>query len=287
MSSIRTATLLMHCPDQPGLIANVTDFLSGFGANIIDLEQHVDRAQGVFFMRVNWELEGFTMGAEALNEAFEQKLAKRFDMVWQLHYDPRPQRMALFVSKISHCLYDLLSRWQAGEWRVDIPLVISNHETLRPVVEQFGLPYHYFPITPENKAEQEAKELALLKQHEVDFVVLARYMQVVSPQLIETFPHRIINIHHSSLPAFAGAKPYHAAHARGVKTIGATCHYVTESLDAGPIIEQDVARISHRDSIEELVRKGQDLEKVILARGILAHLRHKTLVYQNRTIVFS
>jgi len=277
----------MHCPDRSGLVAAVTQFLAEHGANIIDLDQHVDRAEGVFFMRVHWELDGFALSETAFTEAFTQTLAQPFTIAWQLHYDPRPLRMAIFVSKMSHCLYDLLSRWQSGEWQINIPLIISNHESLRPVAEQFGLPLHCFAITPETKAEQEAREIELLEKHEVDLVVLARYMQIISPQLISAFPQRIINIHHSFLPAFAGAKPYHAAHARGVKIIGASSHYVTEDLDAGPIIEQDVTRITHRDSVGELVRKGQDLEKLVLARGIWAHLQRQTLVYRNRTIVFS
>lgn len=283
----RTATLLMHCPDRPGLVAAVTRFLAGHGANIIDLDQHVDRAEGVFFMRVKWELAGFRLDSDDFAASFETAVARDFDATWQLHHDRRPLRMAIFVSRMPHCLYDLLSRWQSGEWSVEIPLIISNHDTLRPVAEQFGVPFQRFKITPQTKAEQEAREVALLREHDVDLVVLARYMQVVTPTLIDAFPQQMINIHHSFLPAFAGARPYHAAHARGVKIIGATSHYVTEDLDAGPIIEQDVTRISHRDSVGELVRKGQDLEKLVLARGVWAHLQHQTLVYRNRTIVFS
>ncbi|QGM21217.1 formyltetrahydrofolate deformylase [Spiribacter sp. 2438] len=283
----RTATLLMHCPDRPGLVAAVTRFLAGHGANIIDLDQHVDRAEGVFFMRVKWELAGFRLDTDDFAGSFETAVARDFGATWQLHHDRRPLRMAIFVSRMPHCLYDLLSRWQSGEWSVEIPLIISNHDTLRPVAEQFGVPFQRFEITPETKAEQEAREVALLREHGVDLVVLARYMQVVTPILIDAFPQQMINIHHSFLPAFAGARPYHAAHARGVKIIGATSHYVTEDLDAGPIIEQDVTRISHRDSVGELVRKGQDLEKLVLARGVWAHLQHQTLVYRNRTIVFS
>lgn len=283
----RTATLLMHCPDRPGVVSAVTRFLAENGANIVDLDQHVDRADGVFFMRVRWELDGFSLDAAGFEAAFRATIADPFDAVWQLHYNARPLRMALFVSRMSHCLYDLLSRWQSGEWRVEIPLIVSNHETLRPVADQFGIPYHCFPITRETRDDQEAAEIRLLEQYGVDLVVLARYMQIVGPSLINAFPQRIINIHHSFLPAFAGARPYHAAHARGVKIIGATSHYVTEELDAGPIIEQDVTRITHRDSVKALVRKGQDLEKLVLARGVWAHLQRQTLVYQNRTIVFS
>lgn len=282
-----TATLLMHCKDQQGLVAKVTRFVAENGGNVIDLEQHVDRAEGMFFMRVNWELNGFALAPEAIGPAFESQIATPNGMSWQLHLMGETPRVAVFVSKLAHCFHDLLARWQSGEWDIDIPLVISNHEDMRPVAEQFGLPYYCFPITAENKIEQEAKELELLAEHNIDLVVLARYMQVISPQMIEAYPERIINIHHSFLPAFAGAKPYHAAHARGVKVIGATSHYVTAELDAGPIIEQDVTPISHRDSIETLVRKGRDLEKLVLARGVLAHLQRKTLVYRNRTIVFS
>ncbi len=285
--SPRTATLLMHCPDRPGLVALVTRFLAEHGANIIDLDQHVDRAEGVFFMRVKWELNGFALTPETFDTAFDSTIGRDINATWQLHHDARALRMAVFVSKMSHCLYDLLSRWQSGEWPVEIPLVISNHETLRSVTEQFGVPFHHFQITPDNKQAQETREIELLHAHDIDLVVLARYMQIVSPQLIDAYPQRIINIHHSFLPAFAGAKPYHAAHARGVKIIGATSHYVTEDLDAGPIIEQDVTRITHRDSVGELVRKGQDLEKLVLARGVWAHIQRQTMVYRNRTIVFS
>lgn len=282
-----TATLLMHCKDQQGLVAKVTRFVAENGGNVIDLEQHVDRAEGMFFMRVNWELNGFALTPDEIGPAFESQIAEPYGMSWQLHQHSARPRVAIFVSKLAHCFHDLLARWQSGEWDIDIPLIISNHEDMRPVAEQFGLPYYCFPITAENKIEQEAKELELLAEHDVDLIVLARYMQVISPQMIEAYPERIINIHHSFLPAFAGAKPYHAAHARGVKVIGATSHYVTAELDAGPIIEQDVTPISHRDSIETLVRKGRDLEKLVLARGVLAHLQRKTLVYRNRTIVFS
>ncbi len=284
---MRTATLLMHCADRPGVVAAVTRFLAEHGANIIDLDQHVDRAEGVFFMRVKWELDSFALAPAAFGEPFNAAIAHDYAATWQLHHDPEPIRMAIFVSKMSHCLFDLLARWQSGEWPVVVPLIISNHTTLAPIAEQFGVPFHHFPITPATKADQEAREIALLQSEAIDLIVLARYMQVLSGQLIHAYPTGIINIHHSFLPAFAGAKPYHAAHKRGVKIIGATSHYVTEDLDAGPIIEQDVTRITHRDSVGELVRKGQDLEKLVLARGVWAHLQRQTLVYQNRTIVFS
>ena len=194
--------------------------------------------------------------------------------------------MAIFVSKMSHCLYDMLARWSADEWNVDIPLIISNHEDLRPVAEKFGIAYHVFPITKENKAQQEAAELELLKKNGVTFIVLARYMQVISEEMIKAYPERIINIHHSFLPAFVGAKPYHQAFDRGVKIIGATNHYVTSELDAGPIIEQDVARITHKDSVESIISKGKDLEKIVLSRAVLKHIDRKVMVYKNKTVVF-
>lgn len=282
----RTATLLMHCRDQRGLVAGVSAFLARHGGNIVYLDQHVDSAEGAFFMRVEWELAGFALTRGAIGPAFDEAIGRRFGMAWRLHFSDQRPRMAVFVSRLPHCLYDLLSRWQSGEWQVEIPVIVSNHADLRPVAEQFGVPFHVFPITAARKPEQEARELELLRELEVELVVLARYMQVVTPTLIEAFPARIINIHHSFLPAFAGARPYHAAHARGVKIIGATSHYVTEDLDAGPIIEQGVTGISHRDSVEDLIRKGRDLEKIVLARAVWAHLQRKTLVYRNRTVVF-
>jgi formyltetrahydrofolate deformylase len=213
-------------------------------------------------------------------------LAGRYEMKWNIYFSDVPPRMAIFVSKFDHCLFDILARYQAGEWNAEIPLIVSNHEDLRPVAERFGIPFHYFQITKENKKEQEQLELELLQQNNIDFVVLARYMQVVSEDFINAYPNKIINIHHSFLPAFPGAKPYHSAYKRGVKIIGATSHYVTTDLDEGPIIEQDVTRISHRDTIDNLVRKGRDLEKIVLSRAIYAHIRRRVLVYQNKTVVF-
>ncbi len=282
----RTATLLVHCRDQRGLVAAVSDFIARNDGNIVYFDQHVDDSQGVFFMRVEWALAGFRLAPGEIGPAFEQDLGHRYAMAWRLHFSDHVPRMAVFVSRLPHCLYDLLSRWQSGEWRVEIPLIVSNHEDLRPVADQFGVPFHCFPITPENKAEQEARELALLRDHGVELVVLARYMQVLSPRLIDAYRECLINIHHSFLPAFAGARPYHAAHARGVKIIGATSHYVTEELDAGPIIAQDVAHITHRDDVTTLVRKGRDLEKIVLARAVYAHLQRKVLSYGNRTVIF-
>lgn len=281
-----TAILLIHCPDQKGIVAAVTDFLFDNNGNIVSLDQHVDKEIGQFFMRVEWNLEGFVIPKEKINDYFGTLIGNKFQMKWQLNFTSRKPRMAVFVSKYSHCFYDILQRYISKEWAVEIPIIISNHPNLQPIAERFGIDYRVFPITKENKAEQEAAEIELMQSLDVDFIVLARYMQIISPQMIELYKHKIINIHHSFLPAFIGAKPYHQAYKRGVKIIGATSHYVTEDLDAGPIIAQDVTHISHRDSIKDLVRKGKDLEKLVLSRAIFAHLQHKVLPYQNRTVVF-
>lgn len=282
-----TAILLIHCPDQQGILAAVTEFLNRNKGNIIYLDQHVDRQEKLFYMRVEWELDVFAIPREKIAEYFETLVAGRFQITFWLHFSDNPPRMAVFVSKLSHCLFDILARYTAGEWDVEIPLIISNHEKLAPVANRFGIDFEYLPITKENKAEQEQKELQLLKDYDIDFVVLARYMQVLSDDFVKHYPNKIINIHHSFLPAFAGAKPYHAAHARGVKIIGATSHYVTPELDAGPIIAQDVARISHIDTVSSLMRKGRDLEKIILSEAVYKHLERKILVYNNRTVVFN
>ena len=281
-----TAVLLLHCPDKQGIIAAVTEFININKGNIIYLDQHVDKAEKVFFMRVEWELENFLIPRDKVKEYFDTLLAKKYQMEFEIYFHAQKPRMALFVSKQAHCLYDLLAHYEAGDWNVEIPLIISNHPDMEHVAKKFGIPYYCLPITKENKAEQEAKEMELLRQHNITFVVLARYMQIITPAMIEAYPNKIINIHHSFLPAFVGAKPYHAAFQRGVKIIGATSHYVTEELDAGPIIKQDVARISHKDSIENLIRKGQDLEKVVLSRAVEKHIERKILVYKNKTIVF-
>lgn len=282
----RTAILLIHCADQPGLVAAISNFIANNGGNIVDLDQHVDDEQGVFFMRVEWSLERFRIPADAIADSFGEAIADRYGMQWRLHFSDERPRMAIFASRLPHCLTDLLARWQSGEWAVDIPLIVSNHETLRPVAEQFGPEFRVFDITHENKHAQEQRELTLLQEYGIDFIVLARYMQVLSPVLIDAFASRIINIHHSFLPAFPGARPYHSAHERGVKIIGATSHYVTEELDAGPIIAQDVTPITHRDPVETLIRKGRDLERVVLARAVWYHLQRKVLSYGNRTVVF-
>ncbi len=282
-----TAILLIHCPDKQGILATVTEFLNKNNGNIIYLDQHVDRQEKIFYMRVEWELDGFAIPTEKIAEYFETLIAHPLEMFWRLYFTSEVPKMALFVSQMPHCLFDILGRYTAGEWDVKIPLIISNHETLKPVAEQFGINFHYFPVTNENKAEQEKKELELLKKHNIDFVVLARYMQILSGDFVKQYPNKIINIHHSFLPAFAGAKPYHAAHKRGVKIIGATSHYVTSDLDAGPIIEQDVTRCSHVDTIQKLIRKGRDLEKIVLSQAVYKHLQRKILAYHNRTVVFN
>ncbi|MCE1200042.1 MAG: formyltetrahydrofolate deformylase [Marinilabiliales bacterium] len=282
-----TAILLIHCADQQGILAAVTQFLNKNDGNIIYLDQNVDAAESLFFMRVEWELDQFAIPREKISDYFDTLVARKYNMLYSLHFSNEKPRMALFVSRMSHCLFDILSRHMAGEWEVDIPLIISNHEDLRPVAERFGIEFVCFPKNQENKSAQENQEIALLRKKKIDFIVLGRYMQVLSDQFVSQFPNAIINIHHSFLPAFAGAKPYHAAHERGVKIIGATSHYVTADLDAGPIIAQDVVRISHVDSVDNLIRKGRDLEKIVLSEAVYKHLQRKILVFNNRTIIFN
>ena len=282
-----TAILLMHCPDKKGIVVHVTEFIDNNNGNIISLDEHVDREDNIFFMRIEWELEGFLIPKEKIGEFFDTQIAAKYDMTWSIYFSSEKPRMAIFVSKMSHCLYDILARHHSGEWDVDIPVIISNHSDLEPVARKFNIPFEVFPINKENKEEQEKNELELLKKYKVSFVVLARYMQIISDKFIQQFPNKIINIHHSFLPAFPGAKPYHSAYRRGVKIIGATGHYVTADLDAGPIIDQDIARITHRDPVEKLVMKGRDIEKLVLSRAILLHIQRRTLVYNNRTIIFN
>ena len=284
---MKTAKLLLHCPDQPGILAEVTDFITVNKGNIIYLDQYVDHVENIFFMRIEWELESFLVPQEKIEDYFETLYAQKYGMSFRLYFSDVKPRMAIFVSKMSHCLFDLLARYTAGEWNVEIPLIISNHPDLQHVAERFGIPFHLFPITKETKEEQEKKEMELLAKHKVNFIVLARYMQVISEKMIGAYPNRIINIHHSFLPAFVGAKPYHAAFERGVKIIGATSHYVTTELDAGPIIEQDVVRITHKDTVEDLVNKGKDLEKIVLSRAVQKHIERKVLAYKNKTVIFS
>lgn len=238
-------------------------------------------------MRIEWGLKDFLIPQEKIYDYFSTLYAQKYAMVFRLYFSDIRPKMAVFVSKMSHCLFDLLGRYAAGEWNVEIPFIISNHPDLRPVAEHFDVPFHLFPITKETKQEQERKELELMAEHGVNFIVLARYMQVVSEQMIDAYPNRIINIHHSFLPAFVGAKPYHAAFERGVKIIGATSHYVTTELDAGPIIEQDVVRITHKDTVNDLINKGKDLEKIVLSRAVQKHIERKILAYKNKTVIFN
>lgn len=286
VKSDASAILLISCPDQKGLVCAVTDFLLRHNGNIIDLEQHVDTEERVFFMRVEWELGGFALPRDQIGEKFNL-LADRFQMKYSLHFSDYVPRMAVFVSKFSHCILDLLARRHSGEWQVDIPLIISNHPDLEPLAAMHGIEFRCLPVTKDNKAEQEAKQSALLKDHGIDLIVLARYMQILSDGFCAEYPNRIINIHHSFLPAFIGAKPYHSAYQRGVKIVGATSHYVTGNLDEGPIIDQEVMRVTHKDAVDDLIRKGRDLEKMVLSRAVWAHLQNKVLVYKNRTIVFN
>ena len=282
-----TAKLLLHCPHKPGILAEVTDFITVNKGNIIYLDQYVDHVENIFFMRIEWELKDFLVPQEKIEDYFRTLYGQKYEMDFRLYFSDVKPRMAIFVSKMSHCLFDMLARYTAGEWNVEIPLIISNHPDLQHVAERFGIPFYLFPITKETKEEQERKEMELLAKHKITFIVLARYMQVISEQMINAYPNKIINIHHSFLPAFVGAKPYHAAFQRGVKIIGATSHYVTTELDAGPIIEQDVVRITHKDSIEDLVNKGKDLEKIVLSRAVQKHIERKILAYKNKTVIFS
>jgi formyltetrahydrofolate deformylase len=280
-----TAVLLISCRDQKGLVAAVSDFLYRNNGNITHADQHTDREEGVFLQRVEWEIEGFAMSREEIAASF-RPIAERFGMAWRLRFSDEVPRVALLASKLPHCLFDLLARWKLREFAADFALVISNHDDARPIAEEFGVPFHLLPVTAATRRDQEARMLALLEGERIDLVVMARYMQILSADVIERYAGRIINIHHSFLPAFAGGKPYHQAHERGVKLIGATAHYATADLDQGPIIDQDVARVSHRDSVDDLVRKGRDLEKVVLARAVDLHLRNRVVVYGNKTVVF-
>lgn len=277
--------LLVSCPDGPGILAAITGFVSEHGGNILELHEHVETVNDTFLMRIEWELEPFDLPREQIASRFEP-IADRFSMNWSLHFSDETPRMAVFVTKQSHCLHDLLARYESGQWNVTIPVIISNHDLLRPIAERFGIDYFHTPISSENKSEQEDKQLEILEDYDVDFVVLARYMQILTDKFIGRYRNRVINIHHSFLPAFPGARPYHSAYERGVKIIGATSHYATEDLDEGPIIEQDTVPVSHEDDVDDLKRKGQDLEKVVLARAVWNHLQRRTLVHDNRAAVF-
>ncbi len=286
MKKDASAILLISCPDRQGIVCAVTDFLMRHNGNITELEQHTDTGENVFFMRVEWELTGFALPRDQISEKFSL-IADRLNMKYELHFSDYRPRMAIFVSKFPHCIHDLLARWHAGESNADIPLIVSNHPDLEPLASMYGIDYRLIRVTKENKAEQEAATLDLLREYSIDLIVLARYMQILSDDFCAHFPNRIINIHHSFLPAFVGAKPYHSAHQRGVKIVGATSHYVTSDLDEGPIIEQEVMRVTHKDSVDSLIRKGRDLEKLVLSRAVWAHLQNRVLVYKNRTVIFS
>lgn len=280
-------TILIHCKDLPGIIASVTNFITEKQGNVVYLDQHVDREQNEFFMRLESEFQEPNFSTEDFKSSFKKQLAEIFDMKWRIYSSEKKPKMALFVSKYDHCLYDLLGRYNSGELNLEIPFIISNHTDLKHIADSFNIPFYHIPVTKATKVEAEAKQLELLEAHSVDFIVLARYMQIVSGTLINKYPNKIINIHHSFLPAFVGAKPYHSAYKRGVKIIGATSHYVTEELDAGPIIEQDVTRITHTYTINDLISKGRDLEKIVLANAIKLHANRKVMVFNNKTVIFS
>ena len=281
-----TAKLLLHCPDKQGLLAEVTNFIMINKGNIVYLDQYVDRVENVFFMRIEWELEEFLIPKEKIYDYFNTMFAQKYDMDFRLYFSDVKPRMAIFVSKMSHCLYDMLSRYAMGEWNVEIPLIVSNHPDLKPVAEQFGIPFYVFPITKENKAEQEKAEMELLEENRVNFIVLARYMQVISENMIKAYPNKIINIHHSFLPAFIGANPYKQAFERGVKIIGATAHFVNDDLDEGPIITQAVLNVSHEDSWADMKKAGQNVEKNVLSKALDLVFEDRIFITNNKTIVF-
>ena len=280
-----TAILMWSCPDRKGLVSRIAQFLFERGGNILDLDEHVDRREGIFFLRIAWDMSDFSVSPDRLDEIF-LPLAKRYGAKLSIRMAGKKRRLAIFVSKYDHCLQEILWRHELGEFDAEIALITSNHPDLEYLAERYHIPFHLFPITTENKRQQEVKELGLLEQENVDTIILARYMQVLSPTFVRKHPHKIINIHHSFLPAFAGANPYKQAFDRGVKIVGATCHYVTNVLDEGPIIEQDIVRISHKDSMEDLIRKGRDLERLVLARGTRLHLQDRVLVHGKKTVVF-
>jgi formyltetrahydrofolate deformylase len=280
-------TLLMYCKDRSNIIASITNFIANNGGNIVYIDQHVDREQDIFFMRLESEFDSNSFSIEVFKELFKNTLVDQFNLKWRMYSSNRKPKMALFVSKYDHCLYDILGRYNSGELFLEIPFILSNHLDLKPIADSFQIPFYHVPVYKDTKQEAEQKQLELLTAHGIDFIVLARYMQIISESLINKYPNKIINIHHSFLPAFVGAKPYHSAYKRGVKIIGATSHYVTEELDAGPIIEQNVARVSHTHSIEDLISKGRDLEKIVLANAIKLHTNRKVMVYNNKTVIFS
>ncbi|MEG8947903.1 formyltetrahydrofolate deformylase [Rosettibacter firmus] len=280
-----TATLILSCKDQKGLVAKIAQFIFQRGGNIVDLDEHVDSDEKMFFIRVEWDLSELSISCQQFEDEFKN-LADEIDAKWEIKYSYNKHKLAIFVSKYDHCLQEILWRYKNGELDAEIKLIISNHTTLEEIAKRYEIPFYYFPITKENKHEQELKELELLESYKIDTIVLARYMQILSPLFIEKYPNNIINIHHSFLPAFVGANPYKKAYERGVKLIGATSHYVTEELDEGPIIEQDVIRITHKDSLNDLIRKGKDLERLVLARAVNLHINNRVLKYGKKTIIF-
>ncbi len=281
-----TATLLFSCPDRRGLVAKIANFVYSNGGNIVHADHHTDFNAGLFLSRIEWQIEGFNLPRELIAPAFGA-IAQPLNGTYEIHFSDAVPRIAIWVSRQNHCLLDLIWRQQSGEFSAEIPLIISNHPDLEPIAKQFGIDYYYLPITKDNKQEQQVRQLELLKEYQIDLVILAKYMQIINPETIDgCSSHSIINIHHSFLPAFVGANPYHKAYERGVKIIGATGHYITSELDAGPIIEQDVVRVTHRDEVDDLIRKGKDLERIVLARAVRHHLQNRVLVYGNKTVVF-
>lgn len=280
-----TATLLITCPDAKGIVAAIANFLHQHHANILHADQHQDAENNLFLMRVEWDLNQFNLDEASFGQAFDT-IAKPFNMHWQLKFSAHKPRLALMVSQYDHCLVDLLHRHKNGELACEIPLIISNHRDTEALANFYGIDFHHIPVSKDNKAEAESAQFALFDSYKIDVIILARYMQILSSNFVARYPQRIINIHHSFLPAFIGAKPYHRAFERGVKLIGATAHYVTAVLDEGPIIEQDIARISHRDQVEDLLQKGRDLERVVLSRAVRWHIDNRVLTYANKTVVF-
>ncbi|GAA4271039.1 formyltetrahydrofolate deformylase [Aquimarina gracilis] len=284
---MKKTTFLINCPDKKGIIATVTNFILAKKGNITYIDQYVDREVKEFFMRLVCEFDSDEEKLARFKESFNNDVAKNYGMHLEMYDTDKKPKMALFVSKYDHCLYDILGRHASGELHVKIPIIISNHNDLKPIADAFNIPFKHIPVTKDNKEQAEAEQLAILREHKIDFVVLARYMQILSPDFVNHFPNKIINIHHSFLPAFPGAKPYHSAYERGVKIIGATSHYVTSDLDEGPIIEQEIVRVSHVHNVQDFILKGRDLEKIVLSRGIKHHIQHKVLVYNNKTVIFS
>lgn len=285
MSDQITAILLLSCPDQEGIVARISYFISENNGNIIRSDQHTDIESGTYFMRIEWEIKNFLIPRDQIAAHFDP-IAKKFEMQWSLHFSDEIPRVAILVSKYDHCLYEILLRQKSGEINANFCAVLSNHEDLKPVADYFDIEFIHTPVSKDTKPEDEAKQIATLKKLNVDLIILARYMQILSPKFVDEFEGKIINIHHSFLPAFVGARPYHQAHARGVKIIGATSHYVTSELDQGPIIEQDVARVDHRCSVKKLIEKGRNLEKLVLSRAVKLHLENKVLIFGNKTVVF-